>query len=72
MEHEAYCTLQTVRRLAAFSIPGAQRRKLNQHATRYTFADGSHLFIYANGRGESVRPDGLRDCVSALRVTDRS
>jgi hypothetical protein len=43
------------------------RRKLNQHAVRYTFADGSQLFIYA-GRGESVRPDGLRDCVSALRV----
>ena len=63
----AYQKLQAVRHSVAFSIPEAIRRKLNQHAVRYTFADGSKLFIYA-GRGESVRPDGLRDCVSTLRV----
>lgn len=66
---QAYQELQAIRHCVAFNIVGAECRKLNQYAVRYIFADGSQLFIYRNGRGESVRPDGLRDCVSALRVT---
>lgn len=65
----AYLELQDIRKLAAFSIVGANIRKLNQHAREYTFTDGSILKIYKAGRGESyLNKGGLCDCVSLLMV----
>lgn len=65
----AYVELQSIRKLAAFSIQGATLRKLNQHAREYTFADASVLRIYRSGRAQSfIRKGGLCDCVSLLRV----
>lgn len=68
MSHEAYKTLQYVRHLVAFNVPQGKRRKLNQHCVEYVFSDKSRLKIYKGGKGLSINPQGLGDCVCALSV----
>lgn len=38
--------LREIKNSTAFSIPEAQRKKLNQHCTEYTFKDGSILKVH--------------------------
>ena len=70
MQTQAYLELQRVRKLSAFNIIGAARaRKLNQHAKRYTFADGSSLTFHKSAFAISRNANGLGDCVSQVNVT---
>jgi len=65
----SYLALQEIKNLSAFSIQGAELRKINQFAREYTFPDNSVLRIYKSGKGESyLENGGLCDCVSLLRV----
>jgi hypothetical protein len=55
--YEAANMIETIKGCSAFSIPGAERRKLNQHSTLYTFADGSRLQVNATkGRADAWHP----------------
>jgi hypothetical protein len=59
-ENLAYAEYKRTRGLSAFNLAGATQRKLNQHATRYNFLDGSWLIVHVtcnamtcyNTRGE--------------------
>ena len=57
-DYAAARELDRVASLSAFSVTGATRRKLNQHSTLYTFADGSTMQIDATAsRGSAWHPD---------------
>ena len=43
--YQAANELERIKNLPAFNLPNAQRQKINQHSTLYTFEDGSRLFI---------------------------
>ena len=69
MQTQAYLELQRVRKLSAFNIIGAARaRKLNQHAKRYAFGDGSSLDFHKKGFAISRRADGACDCIAKTQV----
>ena len=74
METQAYNELQRVRNLIAFNVSGyKERKRLNQHATQYTFPDSSILKIYNSGRGQTWKnANGFCDCVSLIRVNKSS
>ena len=49
MESLAIKEYERVRKLSAFHVQGAiERKRLNQHATRYCFPDGSLLYCHAS------------------------
>lgn len=54
-DYEAARELRRVEKLHAFNLPTATaRRKINQHAALYDFADGSRLLIYSTrGRADA-------------------
>ena len=56
--YQAARELERVCNLSAFNVQGATRReRVNQHATRYTFADGSMMQIQTTaGRGVAWHP----------------
>jgi hypothetical protein len=64
----AYETLKRIRSMLAFTIQGATRRRLNQHAIGYTFPDGSRLVVYKAGRAHAYRPDGLCELSALIRA----
>lgn len=58
-DYQASRELARIAPLAAFNVAGAtKRQRLNQHATRYTFADGSCLLVRATAsRGDAWHPE---------------
>lgn len=58
-DYAAARELDRVATASAFNVSGAlSRQKLNQHATLYTFADGSCLEIrHTRGLGSAWHPD---------------
>ena len=44
-QYQAAQELEAIRNCVAFTVTGAKRRRINQHASLYTFADGSRLRI---------------------------
>ena len=58
-DYQAARELERVRTLPAFNVQGATRReRVNQHATRYLFGDGSVMQIRTTaGRGDAWHPD---------------
>ena len=57
--YQAARELERVRNLSAFNVQGATRwERVNQHATRYAFADGSIMQIRTTaGRGDAWHPE---------------
>ena len=55
--YQAADELHRIATLSAFTVRTAHRRKLNQHATLYTFSDGSKLEIFfSRGFGSAWHP----------------
>lgn len=55
--HQAALELERVASMSAFNVQGATGRRLNQHATLYSFPDGSRMLIRQTGRaGDAWHP----------------
>lgn len=64
----AYDLYHTYKNVAAFSLPNAKQRKVNQHMRTYTFSDGSQLHVHRAGFARATNTNGLVVVIGAIRA----